>query len=200
MSNKHARAMLAHSRLEPRAAEAGPRAPDEGPSLEDLTLPEPALRDAGVRQLVSFVMRVHSFRVAAFGRFDDAFEHLVTVGDADGYPACVERFKPKFAALDANLERIAMRLDALHQAVLGGLVRGVVRCERTRFTVKLDEQVLRQRLSVSELESEERPALKASVKAKEQALAAQASAVEEALVRRTAQPNRDVPSGLWKAR
>ena len=171
--------MLAHSRAQPRSEMAPPA--DEGPSVDDLTLPEPAVRGAGVLELIKFVQRVHEFRISVFGHFDDAYERLVTVGDADGYPACVERFRPKFAALDGDLERVAMRLDALQQPPLGALARSILRSERKRFDAKLEEQVLRQRLSITDLEDDERPALKQQVQQKGAALAAQAAAVEEAL-------------------
>lgn len=171
--------MLASSGAVRPAVEPPPLS--EGPSVDDLTLPEAQIRDAGVRTLISLVQKAQQLRVATFGNFDDAFERLVTVGDADGYPACVERFKPKFAALDSNLERCAMRLDALQQAPCGTLVRSITRNERLRFEAKCDEQVLRQRLSLTELESEERPDLKSKVQAKSEALAAHAMAVEEAL-------------------
>lgn len=164
----------------PRAAVPAPP-PSEGLTVDEMTLPEQVVRDAGARALIGLVSRCQEFRVAAFGHFDDAFERLVTVGDAQGYPDCVDRFKPKFAALDANLERCAMRLDAQQQAPCGQLVRTIIRHERTRFDAKCDEQVLRQRLGLSELGSEERSELKANVQAKEQALSTAAAAVEEAL-------------------
>ena len=116
-----------------------------------------------------------------FGYFDDAFERLVTVGQADAYPACVERFKPKFAAIDADLERIAMRCDSRNQQPLSGLVRSIIREERKRLEAKLAEQVLRQRYSISELDDEDRPAIKQRLQKTSAELAERAAAVEEAL-------------------
>ena len=184
--------MLARGAAPRPAVDAPP--PSEGPSVDDLTIGEADFRDAGARLLIALVNRAQQLRVGArtqapqpsrlrrgpmpttrvrvpcaaavFGHFDDAFERLVTVGDADGYPACVERFKPKFGALDGNLERCAMRLDALQQAPVGTIVRGIIRDERARFDAKCDEQVLRQRLSLTDLGSEERADLKAKVQAK----------------------------------
>ena len=172
--------MLARSAAGPRAAAAAD-APTEGPSVEDLSLPEHQIRDVGVRQLILLAHKVQELRVAVFGHFDDTFERLVTVGDAEGYPACVERFKARFAACDENLERVAMRLDALQQAPIGMLVRGVIRLERSRLDAKCNEQVLRQRLSVTDLESEERPGLKQRVQELAGSLAQRAAEVEEAL-------------------
>ena len=172
--------MLARSAAGPRAAAAAD-APSEGPSVEDLSLPEHQIRDVGVRQLILLAHKVQELRVAVFGHFDDTFERLVTVGDAEGYPACVERFKARFAACDENLERVAMRLDALQQAPIGMLVRGVIRLERSRLDAKCNEQVLRQRLSVTDLESEERPGLKQRVQELAGSLAQRAAEVEEAL-------------------
>ena len=149
--------------------------------MDECTLPEKDIRDTKARGLILLVSKVQQLRVGIFDYFDDAFERLVTVGDAEGYPACVERFKPKFTALDGDLERCAMRLDALQQAPLGTLVRGIIRIERIRFDAKCEEQVLRQRLSLTELDSDERPALKTSVVQKTAALAAEAAKVEEAL-------------------
>ena len=50
-----------------------------------------------------------------------------------------------------------------------------------RLTAKLEEQVLRQRLSLTDLESEERPALKQRLQEQQRGLAERAAAVEEAL-------------------
>ena len=124
----------------PRAAIEAPP-PSEGPSAEDLKLPEHVIRDEGLRGLIMLVQRVQSLRVAVFGHFDDAFERLVTVGDADGYPACVERFKSRLAACDDDLERIAMRLYALQHPPVAAGVRSVIRAERARLDAKCDEQV-----------------------------------------------------------
>jgi hypothetical protein len=74
-----------------------------------------------------------------------------------------------------------MRLDALQQAPLGNMVRGVNRSELTRFDAKLEEQVCRQRLSLTELESAERPDLKKRVQELAATLAREGGAVEEAL-------------------
>ena len=163
----------------PREAVPPPQ-PSEGPSVEDLHLLERDIRDEGLISLISLVQRVQQMRVGLYEYFDDAFERLVTVGDAEGYPSCVDRFKPKFAACDEDLERIAMRLDALHGPV-SALVRNVIREERVRFSAKCDEQVLRQRLSLTEVESDERPALKQRVQEVGATLARHAESVEEAL-------------------
>lgn len=164
----------------PRAAiEAAP--PSEGASVDDLTLPEHVIRDERLRGLISIVHKVQEMRVSVYKHFDDAFERLVTAGDAEGYRPCVDRFKPKFLACNDDLERIAMRLDALSQKPVANLVRNVMRCERVRFDAKCDEQVLRQRYSVTDLEADERPELKQQVHAKASFLAEQAAAVEEAL-------------------
>ena len=164
----------------PRPAVAAPP-PSEGYTVEDLTVPEHAIADEGVRSLILLAQRVQQMRVQVYSHFDDAFERLVTVGDAAGYPPCVERFKPKFAACDDDLERIAVRLDALRHAPIGALTRNVVRSERLRFAAKCEEQVLRQRLSLVDLESDERPALKQQVQAASSGLAQLAASVEEAL-------------------
>ena len=172
--------MLASRGEAPRAAVPEPKA-DEGPSAEDLIMPERQIRDTGARDLLGLISRIQGLRVSVYKFFDDAFERLVTVGDAEGYPACVDRFRAKFQALDSDLERIAMRLDGLKQAPLGTLVRGVIRSERTRYEAKCDEQVLRQRLSLTEVESEEHASLKQQVKKVQSTLATRAEAVEEAL-------------------
>ena len=159
----------------------GPAPVSEGPNAEDLTLPEHEIRDEGVRGLIAIVNKLAQLRVAVYGHFDDAFERLTTIGDADAYPACVDRFKQRFKALDDDLERIAMRLDALKQPPISNLVRSVVRAERDRYSCKCDEQVLRQRFSLSEFESDERASLKSQMQAATASLAQKAESVEEAL-------------------
>jgi hypothetical protein len=74
-----------------------------------------------------------------------------------------------------------MRLDQLKHAPIGTLVRDVIRRERARFNAKCDEQVLRQRLSLTELESDDRPALKQRVQQVSAQLATEAEKIEEAL-------------------
>lgn len=171
--------MLARGAAPRREVAAPP--PDEGPGVDDLTLPESAIRDRGIVALISLVQQVQQLRIVVYRHFDDSFERLVTAGDADGYPPCVERFKPKFLACDSGLERVAMRLDALQQAPLGNMVRDVIRRERKRYDAKCDEQVCRQRLSVTDVEADDHPELKKRVQTLGATLASEGAAVEEAL-------------------
>lgn len=167
---------------EPRTREAYIEPPpDEGPTAEDLAIPEEAIAEAIASSCLGFASKVEQHNLNLFAAFDNAFEHLVTRGDASGYPPMVDRFKPKFAALEQNLERIAARLDALKQVPLAGLVRRMATAAPDRLEKKLEEQVLRQQVSVSELESEERPALKERLKAVTASLKTKDAAVEEVL-------------------
>jgi hypothetical protein len=98
----HAGAHGVATKMLARGAAPRPELPpppaSEGPSLEDCQLPEHEIREQGMTGLISLVQRVQAQRVGLYGHFDDAFERLVTVGDADGYPACVDRFKSRFLA------------------------------------------------------------------------------------------------------
>ena len=49
-------------------AEIAPPPESEGPSVEDLTLPESAIRDAGIIALISLVQQVQQLRVAVYKR------------------------------------------------------------------------------------------------------------------------------------
>ena len=49
-------------------AEIAPPPESEGPSVDDLTLPESAIRDAGIVALISLVQQVQQLRVAVYKR------------------------------------------------------------------------------------------------------------------------------------
>ena len=110
-----------------------------------------------------------------------AYTGAVTQGDADGYAPLCARFQPKFVALQENLEDIVKRLQALGQPMLASMVGKMAAAAPHRLSDKLEEQVLRQRLSVCELESDERPALKEQLQSVQAKLQAQDASVEETL-------------------
>ena len=175
--------MLAANQSVPRAPdEYKAQPPPEGPSVDDLRLPDGNIASAGAADLLHLVSRAEQIRVSLVKAMDEAFEHLVTQGEADGYPPMVERFKPKFAAIVDNLNRIASRLGgSLSQPALENMVKQIAAKAQSRLEAKLEEQVLRQRLSITDLESDERPALKTKLQSVSAGLTSQDAAVEELL-------------------
>ena len=174
--------MLAANQSAPRAPEDyKPQPPPEGPSVAELSIPDADLSSAGAAELLHLTQRGEQVYIGLMQAMDEAFEHLVTVGDADGYPLMVERFKPKFASLDGNLSRIATHLERLSQPALASVVKQIAAKGPTRLNAKLEEQVLRQRLSVTDLDDEERPTMKAKCASVTAGLTSQNAAVEEQL-------------------
>ena len=125
--------------------------PSEGPSVDELRIPDSHIGSARARELLDIVQASQRARVELSQRFDDVFEHLVTGGRADEYHGLVERFKLKFDAIASNLDRAAERLSiaAAGGAVLAGLVAKVNESEARRLERQLELQVLRQRLSIT---------------------------------------------------
>jgi hypothetical protein len=152
----------------------------EGPSVESLEIPQADIEASGTVALLQLVQRAQQMRIRLFSTFDDAFEMLVTHGKADEYPGLVDRFKLKFAAIDDTQTRVCDRLQAMQPALVA-MVKTVIREEQSRLMAKLDEQVLRQHLSTTDLESDERPGLKRRLQDVSASLASRAAAVEEAL-------------------
>lgn len=93
---------------------------------------------------------------------------MVTAGRASEYPALVDRFKPKFAACQSSLERIAAALSS--EPVVAGLVGKVAREEGKRLDMQLELQVQEQHLSLLGLDDPDQPELKQAVIAKRKAL------------------------------
>ena len=154
-------------------------APEEGPSAEELAAP---ISDSdSAASLLRSVQRTQEVRIAVAERFEELFEFLVTGGRADEYSGLVTRFKARFEALSGNLERAAALLDAAKQAPLARLVRGIAREEAAHLDEALKVQVLRQRLSVCEAESEAAAGLKKQLAAAGAAVAARREAVFESL-------------------
>jgi malonyl CoA-acyl carrier protein transacylase len=174
--------MLASNQSVPRAPEAyKPAPPPEGPGVDELKITQSDVSSAGAVQLLHLAQRTEQVRIGLVKVLDDAFEHLVTQGDADGYPPMVDRFKPKFAAISENLDRVAAQLQVISQPMLANMVKQLVATGEPRLQAKLEEQVLRQRLSITELNDEERPALKAKLASVTEGLMRQDAAVEEQL-------------------
>ena len=173
-------ARAAPPRGESAAAGGGSPAAREGPSVEELTLPQDALGSASDADLFRFFFAHQTARIELITFFDDAFEHLVTDGRADDYPGLVQRFKSKFAVIDQNIERIAAKLGGLGP-VIPNLMRAVLTEEKARLDLKCEEQVLRQHLSTTNLEDDARPALKQKVASVTASLSAKAAKVEESL-------------------
>lgn len=166
----------------PRVPEAyKPTGPSEGPSVEDLKIADDEISTAGAAKCLHLTQRAEQVRISLVQSLDDAFEHLVTQGDADGYHPMIERFKPKFSTMTDNLERIIARLASLSQPALANVVKQVAAKGQSRLDAKLEEQVLRQRLSITDLEDEERPTLKAKLGKVTEGLKGQDAAVEELL-------------------
>jgi len=162
-------------------AAAAEDAPSEGPSADDLAVPNQMMRTAGTRDLLQIVQRTEQMRISVTAALDDAFERLVTQGNADGYHPMIERFRPKFAALDGNLVNCSTRLDSNSAPMLAGLVRKIIKEETLRLDTKLEEQVLRQRLSLTDLDADDRPALKSRLQEVEISLKTSGATIEEAL-------------------
>ena len=121
--------------------------PKEGPSVEDLRIPDDVIESASTAELVRLVFKTQEARVTVAERFEDVFEHLVTGGRADEYAPLCDRFKPRLEAVNDNLERLAARMDK-HPALMA-MVQRVLQSEVKRIDLQLELQVLRQRLSVS---------------------------------------------------
>ena len=168
--------MLARSSAQPRAGIPLPAA-KEGPSAHDLMMDGEEINASDDSDLFRLFFKNQAMRVNIFAVFDDAFEFLVTDGKADEYPGLCDRFKEKFAALDKNVERIAAKLPPM----LSNMMLAVVKEEQARVELKLEEQVLRQHLSTTALEDEERPSLKKKTESVTANLAARAAKVEESL-------------------
>ena len=149
----------------------------EGPSAHELMMDGGEINSSDDADLFKLFFKNQTMRVSIFGVFDDAFEFLVTDGKADEYPGLCDRFKEKFGALDKNVERIAAKLPPM----LSNMMLAVVKEEQARLELKLEEQVLRQHLSTTELEDEERPALKKKTESVTANLAALGAKVEEIL-------------------
>lgn len=117
-------------------------------------------------------------------RFDDLFEHLVTGGRADEYPALVDRFKARFDALTNNLDEVAAALEkkkTLSPPSLAPTVRSINKNEGRRLSKQLELQVLRQRLSITDAEGAEREDEKARVKDVEDELSTLGASIYDAL-------------------
>lgn len=132
--------------------------PEEGPSADELTMP--VARTDSPAALVRSVQRSQEVRVAVAVRFEEIFEFYVTAGRADDYQGLVARFNARFEALSSNLERAAAALETAKQPPLARLVRSVAREEAAHLEAALQVQVLRQRLSVSDSESESHAEIK----------------------------------------
>ena len=175
------RTMLAASSNAHKQKEELDPPPSEGPSVESLRIPDSDIISSSTAALLRLVQKSSEMRIGLYSTFDDCFENLVTRGKADEYSGLVDRFKLKFSAIDDTLGRVCDRLHVASQPALVAMVQTVIREERDRLAAKLDEQVLRQHLSTTDLESEERPALKKRVQDVSSSLASKAAAVEDAL-------------------
>ena len=132
---------------------SSPEPSDPEPSPEELSMPAHVYEGANAPALLRAVFQNEEARVALTALFDSGFEDLVTGGRASEYGALVERFKLKYAAVDENLAQIASRLPA----ALAPSVNSVLRLEGERAAFLLRVQVLRQRLSMAELDQPDRP-------------------------------------------
>ena len=118
-----------------------------------MAIPDDIMNGASASKLVSLVQQSQEHRIKVAQRFDDLYEHLVTGGRADEYTALCDRFKARFDAIADNLERVAARLSS--EPVLANMVKAVNAEETRRLELQLELQVIRQRHSVAEAESEE---------------------------------------------
>jgi hypothetical protein len=144
------------------------------------------MKEASASQLVALVQQSQEKRIQVAATFDDQFEHLVTAGRADDYAALCERFMERFRAIAGNLDRAGSALAAgsVHGDALAQMVRainGLNAEEARRLELQLELQVTRQRLSLSEAESEEAQGGKQRIKTLEGALSTSTGKIYEAL-------------------
>lgn len=157
-----------------------PPTPSEGPSADELEVPPDVIAASTAVELVKLVQRVQEARLAVTERFQSRFEDLVTAGQAADYKGLVDRFRPRYAAVDDSLERIAVALSPAH-GMLASLVRGIIKREAARLDLALEEQVLRQNLSLLGPDEPDRPELKGRVGALQKKLAETEGAIHEGL-------------------
>jgi len=143
----------------------------------------PPQKEASASQLVALVQQSQEKRIQVAATFDDQFEHLVTAGRADDYAALCERFMERFRAIAGNLDRAGSALAAgsVHGDALAQMVRAINAEEARRLELQLELQVTRQRLSLSEAESEEAQGGKQRVTTLEGALSTSTGKIYEAL-------------------
>ena len=154
-------------------------APKEGLAPFDLTIPDGVLGAASPLKLVQFCQQSQEQRIEVAKIFQDVFEHLVTGGKADEYPGLCDRFQARFDAIAGNFERAAERLSS--ELAIAAMLRSINRDEAKRLELQLQLQVVNQRRSVAEVESEEAVEGKAQFQALEAKMGELTGKIYEAL-------------------
>lgn len=156
-----------------------PEPPKEGPTADELSIPAEVLDAASSTKLVALVQQSQTQRINVAQKFEDVFEILVTGGRADEYTALCDRFSTRFGALSRNLEMCAARLSG--EPALATMVQDVNASEAKRLELQMELQVVRQRLSLAEVESEDAAGGKQRVTALEGELKALTGQIYESL-------------------